>query len=178
MNGATLRAALSHLPNLETSECMDGSVVLRYDGMLDYALIQPWLHTNDAELRISPEGAIIVKAVTETARYETDRIDAEATGFIECGPIRQHQHTRVSTTSAVLDAFLRRPNILKVSVGAPGVNVDELKPSVVKDGLAHRKRKGLVNPSIMKHAWPTSSTTQKRAAAARRRSQKWFQLFR
>ena len=176
MNVSSLRNLLAHLPNLETSECMDGSIVLRFDGMLDYTLIQKWLQENDAELRISPNN-LILKRVTETARYETDRIQADACGGIHCGPILQHQHLQVSTTSQTLDAFLRRPDVLKITIGMTSVYVNELKPSIVKDGLAHLKRRGLITPTVKCCKWPSSSTTQKRAAVARRKSRNWLRLF-
>ena len=178
MNPETLRANLDHLANLETSECMDGSLILRFDGMMDYGLLQPWLQANDAELKVCKDGTLQVRRLTETARYETDKIEAEKCDVVECGPIRQLQHTKVETTSATLDAFLRKPTILKIHVGETGVNVDELKPSILKNGLAHRKRRGEVNFKYVKTSWPATSLTQRRAANARKRSKKWYHVFR
>ena len=172
MGPPTLQAALdgADVHHVETSECMDGSTMLRFDGMLDYAVLQRWMQKNDCELQMTRLGDLILRAVRESARTDSEKIDADTTSVVEAGPIFQHRHTGVFTCSSTLDTILRKPSVLKIMIGQTCVHVDELKPSIVKNGIAHLKRRGQIRPRTSRGVWPATSATQRRAACARKRS--------
>jgi len=158
--------------DIETSECMDGSVVLRFRGLLDYGIFRRWLVDHDGALSVDHHNVVRITAMTEAAATTHEPLGQGCT--VDAGAIRQQSYTAVAVPAAALDGLLREPSVLKVRVGLAGLVVDRLQPSVIKDGLAHLKRKGRIAAAATKRKWPATSRTQRRAAARRARSAGWL----
>ena len=155
-------------------ECMNGSMTAQFDGMFDHAVMRPFLQARDLEFTVAAAGCVTFSAVTNIGTLpHPDAIDSGDPVIVDSGPIRQTQHKNTAVTSTTLDEVLRGPSVFKISVGQNRIHVDELKPSVVKNGLAHMNRRGIIKSQKRRCVWPATSATQRRAATARQKSRSW-----
>ena len=173
-----LRTALeeANLHGVELSESIDGTIRAWPKRPFNYARLAPVLHCHDLELKIAPEGPLSFAVISEISRNAHEPISSLDVREIKSGPVRRCVHSNVTACSAQLAKLLLDPTVLSVLVFQNGITVDYILPSDIKNGLAHRKRRGLTKPMRAPSPWPTTSKTQRRATKCVRASRSWQSL--
>ena len=175
MDVGALRKSLAEagLHGAELSESIDGTLKARLQGMIDYGLIAEILRKHDLELHVKPSGPLSFKIVDEVGDGTIKPMSCEQEHTISNGPIKRCQYDKVTVTGARLDALLKTPTVLRVLIGQNTVCVEHILASDIKNGLAHRKRRGIVKPTRRPLAWPKQSKTQRLAAKHVRSTLSW-----
>lgn len=170
-----LRSALhsAGIDGAELSEAIDGTLRARLTSLVDYSVISDVLKKHDLELHMSTSGPLAFKVVDEVCDGKRQPLSCEREVVVTNGPIKRCQFTGVTATGTQLDTLLKTPTVLRVLIGQNTVCVEHILASDIKNGLAHRKRRGLVRPTKKPMPWPKTSKTQRLAAKQVRSTLSW-----
>jgi hypothetical protein len=159
-----LREALNEAGFAELSEAIDGTLRARLTKLIDYGVIADVLKKHDLELHMRATGPLAFRVVDEVCDNKRHPILCEREVVVTNGPIKRCQFVGVTATGAQLDTLIKTPTVLRVLIGQNTVCVEHILASDIKNGLAHRKRRGLIGPTQKPMPWPKTSRTQRLAA--------------
>ena len=174
--------ALSSNKQILITETIDNIYRCQLASDIDYQALAELCRRYDRSI-VTVEDFVEFHPITETivpeivslpSTLSADCLLAESLQTAVSGGINLLEFSRPRTTSAVLDAVLKRPDTLKVSVGSQAIFVYQIRSNDTKGGLAHIKRRGgLFTPEKRKRAWPRASVAGKAASAKVRRKFLW-----